>query len=349
MTTLRVVVATPLSEDLCALLSSLEPRLDIVHDAALLPPQRHAGDHRGDPSFKRTLDQQQRFNDLIDSADALYGIPDESPDALRRTVGANSALRWVHTMAAGGGGQIRAARLDDADLHRVLFTTSAGVHAEPLSEFVVFGVLAGAKRLPRLLVDQRHHTWPAERYAMGHVSEQTVVIVGLGSIGRRAAEKLAALGARVLAVHRRHIDVPGVERIVPVEQFADIVEEADAVVLTLPDTGLTRKMLNASIFARMTPGTTVVNVGRGSTVDQPALIEALDDGTVGFAALDVFEPEPLDRASPLWTHPRALVSPHVAALSSAEDRRIVELFASNANRLIDGRALHNSLNTREFY
>ena len=122
---LRVAVAAPLAPELCALLTEREPRIDLVVDQALLPPMRHPADFSGDPSFHRTSEQQSAYERLVDSADALYGIPDVDPAALARTVRANPSLRWVQTMAAGGGGQVRAADLTSSELERVTFTTSA--------------------------------------------------------------------------------------------------------------------------------------------------------------------------------------------------------------------------------
>jgi phosphoglycerate dehydrogenase-like enzyme len=346
---LRVVVSTPLSEELCGRIEELEPRVDLIREQDLLPPQRHAGDHTGDPSFTRTPEEQQRFDDLVDSAEALYGLPDESGRALNRTVEANPNLRWVHTMPAGGGAQVKSAKLSAEQLARVAFTTSGGTHADPLAEFALFGVLAGAKDLVGMKARQAQHYWPANRTETSQVSDQTVLVVGLGGIGKRVAERVAALGATVVGVHRHDVDAPGVTSIVPVERFAEAASTADAIVLALPGTDQTHKMLSREVLAAVKPGITIVNVGRGTTVDEDALVEALKDGRVGFAALDVVYSEPLEKTSELWDLPNVLLSPHAAALSNQEDRRIAELFAANATRLLDGQPLINPVNTREFY
>jgi phosphoglycerate dehydrogenase-like enzyme len=346
---LRVVVATPLSADLGRLIEQREPRIELVRHESLLPPQRHAGDHSGDPTFTRTPARQREFDALIDSAEALYGFPDESPAALARTASANPILRWVHTMPAGGGAQVKAARLSAEQLSRITFTTSAGTHADPLSEFVLLGVLAGAKRLPSLQANQRRHFWPGDRSATAQVSDQTILVVGLGGIGRRSAERLAALGARVVGVHRHPVEVTGIDSIIPVDQLAHAAATADAIVMALPGTEQTHRLLSREVLAAVKPGITIVNVGRGTTVDEPALIEALADGRVGFAALDVVYSEPLAVDSPLWDLPNVLISAHSAALNANEDRRIAELFAANATRLLNGRPLLNRVNIDEFY
>ena len=133
------------------------------------------------------------------------------------------------------------------------------------------------------------------------------------------------------------------------DRLLSVAPEVDAVVNTLPGTSATDHLLSRRFFDALRPGATLVNVGRGTVVDEAALLDALESGRVGFAALDVFETEPLPVESPLWTHENVLVSPHTAALGAAEDRRIAELFAANATRLLDGESLLNRVNTVEFY
>jgi len=345
---LRVVVAAPLDPELAELIVAREPRIDLVVDQSLLPPMRHPADFAGDPTFARDAEQQAAYDAAIDTADALYGIPDVDPAALARAVRANPRLRWVHTMAAGGGGQVRAADLTAEELRRVAFTTSAGVHGDALAEFAVFGVLAGAKHLPRLLEQQRDRVWSG-RWMMPQLSDQTALVLGLGGIGRAVAAKLSALGMNVIGTSRSGAGVPGVARTVHPGDVSEVLGEVDAVVTTLPGTDATHHMIDAGFLARLRRGATVVNVGRGTVIDEAALVDALDDGTVGFAALDVFEVEPLPERSPLWAHPRALVSPHTAALTAGEERRIAELFARNAGLLLDGEPMVNVVDTVEFY
>ena len=345
---LRVAVASPLSEELCGVVERLEPRIDLVRDQSLYPPMRHPADFGGDPSFRRSAEQQQAFEAMVDSAEALYGIPDVDPQALRRTVDANPRLRWVHTMAAGGGGQVKAAGLTADQLQRITFTTSAGVHGDPLAEFAVFGVLAGAKDLSRLLAQQREHAWPG-RWEMRQVSEMTILLVGLGGIGRAVAARLSALGATIIGTSRHNRPVEHVQRLITTDEIAATVSDVDAIVLSLPGTDATEKLIGAEVLAAVRPGTILVNVGRGSVVDEEALLPALRDGRIGQAVLDVFATEPLPDESPLWDQPNVLVSPHTAALNAAEDRLIAELFAANATRLLDGKDLCNRLDTVDFY
>ncbi|WP_372594202.1 D-2-hydroxyacid dehydrogenase [Actinotalea sp.] len=345
---LTVAVVTPLPEELCALLTRLEPRIDLRCEQDLLPPMRWPGDHDGDPAFRRSPAEQARFEALMDSADALYGIPDVDPAALARTVRANPRLRWVHTMAAGGGGQVKAAGLTEAELARVAFSTSAGPHSGPLAEFALFAVLAGAKSLPRLLAQQSDRLW-SERWAMRQVSEMTVVVVGMGNIGRGVAALFSALGARVIGVNRSVRTVEGVEEVVTPDRLVEVVSGADAIVSTLPGTDATTGMISREVFAAVKPGIILASVGRGTVIDQDALVEALSDGRVAFAGLDVVAVEPLPQDDPLWAMDNVLIAPHTAALNDNEDRLIAELFAANATRLLDGEDLVNRVDTLHFY
>ena len=345
---LRVVVATPLDDDLCERIVRVEPRIDLVHDSTLLPTLRYASDHADDPGFRRTAAQHERFDTMVNSAEVLFGIPDLDPRALGRNIRSNPHLRWVQTMAAGGGAQVQAAELSDAELARIMFTTAAGVHGKPLAEFALFGLLAGAKMLPRLRADQQAHTW-ADRWQMKQLGEQTILVLGSGGLGRQVVRVLGALGVHVIVTSRRGHAVDGAAEIVHPARLAEVLPRVDGLVVTLPGTDATTGLVGADLFSRIKPGATLVNIGRGTVVDEDALIAALRNGTIGFAALDVFAVEPLAASSALWELPNVLVSPHTAALNGSELSLIADLFADNATRLLDGAPLVNVVDTVDFY
>ena len=346
---LRVVAATPIADELVRRITDAEPRVDFVVEQDLLPPMRHPGDHAGDPGFTRTEEQERRFRALVDSAQVLYGIPGERPRELHRTVEANPDLEWVQLMPAGGGAQVRGARLTEEQLARIRFTTTAGVHAGPLSEWCVFGLLAGFKSLARLEEHQRAHEWAEARWIMRRLDGSRVLLVGLGGIGSLTARKLSALGAHVSGTSRRDVTVDGVEEVLHPDRLAERIGEFDGVVVSLPGTAQTEHLISAEVLAAAKPGTVLVNVGRGTVVDQDALLTELRSGRIGFAALDVTTPEPLPADHPLWDEPNVLISPHTAALSDLEDELIATLFAENCTRYLDGRDLINPVNTSEFY
>ena len=336
----RVVIATPLAPELCDRIAAIDPRVEVAVDQELLPPMRHAADFAGDPAWSRTPEQQARYDALVDSAQVLYGIPDVAPPALARTVGANPHLRWVMTMAAGGGSQVVAAGLPADAFEHIVFTTSAGAHGIPLAEWALFGLFCGRKELPRLQRQQRAHDWPTR--IVGHPIEgSTVLIAGLGGIGQQVAKRCKALGMTVLGVKRQVSDVENVDEVHALADLDQIIGRADHIVLTLPGTAQTERLLDAHLLGLAKPGVTVVNVGRGTVIDQDALIDALRSGQVGFAALDVFEHEPLEAGSPLWDLENVLISPHSGGLDSKEDERICDIFCENLKLYLAGRPLNN--------
>jgi phosphoglycerate dehydrogenase-like enzyme len=244
---------------------------------------------------------------------------------------------------------VRQAGLSEEQLKSITFTTSAGVHGGPLAEFALFGLLAGAKTLPRLQAHQSAHDW-ADRWFMGQLEHQTVLVVGLGGIGIEVARRLQAFGTRVIGTSRHGGEPPEfVDELVHPDELVSVVGRVDGVVVTLPGTPATEKLVSAAVLDAVRPGTTLVSVGRGTVIDEDALVGALRDGRIGFAALDVFAVEPPAEDSPLWDLPNVLVSPHTAALDEAEDRRIAELFVENARRLLDGEPLRNVVDRVEFY
>lgn len=341
----RVVIATPIEDRWVELIRTRAPRAEVVHLPDLMPRMRFPGDYAGDPTFRRTPQEQSTFDAALDRATVLLGIPDLDPAALRAVVDRNPRLHWVHTMAAGGGAQLRAAALDEEQLRRVRVTTSAGVHGGPLAEFALLGLLAGIKQLPKLQADQHHRRWP-ERRPVPELSGSTVIVLGSGGIARTVQERLTALGVRVLLTTRDRTKKTA-DRIL-LDDVPAALAQVRGLVCALPGTDATHHLVDDD-FLRAARGLVLVNVGRGSVVSESSLLRAIDAGRVGFAALDVTEVEPLPASSALWGRAEVLLSPHTAALSTEEERRIAELFADNLNRFIDGRPLRNLVDTVEFY
>jgi phosphoglycerate dehydrogenase-like enzyme len=252
---------------------------------------------------------------------------------------------------AGGGEQLGAALqvAEPGELDGLVVTTASGVHAGPLAEFAILGMLAFAKDLPTLQRDQRERRWGEQR-PVGELRGQTLLLVGVGEIGTETARLASAFGMHVLAVKRTlEGAVPHVDELHPVSELRALVGRADAIVVTLPATDATRGLLDAETLAAVKPGAVLVNVGRGAVIDEEALAERLQDGTLGGAALDVFAEEPLPADSPLWGLENVIVTPHSIALVEAEEERIVELFADNLRRRLAGAPLRNALDPEVLY
>jgi phosphoglycerate dehydrogenase-like enzyme len=346
MSRVRVAIATPLEPELVARIAAVDERVEVLYEPSLLPRTRYVGDHRGH-AISRYGEARARWDELLASAEVLFGLPGDSADGLRDIVRRSGRLRWVQGTAAGAGEQVAAAALTPRERERVAVTTSAGVHAVPLAEFALLGLLAFAKDLPRLVRDKAERRW--DHYPVAELRGRTVLVLGLGGIGREVVRLASAFGMRTLGIRRRAADVPQLDELHPPERLRELLPRADAVVVTLPSTEATRGLLGRAELAVLPRGATLVNVGRGAVVDEEALVDALRDGRLAGAALDVFAHEPLPPESPLWELPNVLLAPHTMALSIHENARIVDLFCANLRRYLDGEALTNLVDPEHDY
>jgi len=350
MTRTQVLIASPLEAELAARIQAADPRAEVLFEPDLLPPARYPGDHRGDPSFARDAEGEARWRALLDRAEVLFGVPEDSTEGLAEVVNGLPRLRWVHATSAGAGEQVRKAGLSPDALKRVVITTSSGVHAVPLAEFAILGLLAVAKELPRLIEDQRARAWPEVRRPVRELSGQTLFLLGLGEIGREVARLGKALGMRTVGFRRTEGPPPEwVDEVHGPQRLTELAGQADAMVVSLPMTEQTAGLVDRATIERLPASCIFVNIGRGGVVDEPALIDALRDRRIAGAVLDVFATEPLPADSPLWTLPNVLVTPHAAALSARENERIAELFADNLRRYLDGRPLRNVVEPGVYY
>jgi phosphoglycerate dehydrogenase-like enzyme len=244
-------------------------------------------------------------------------------------------LRWIQSISAGVEEFARPVLTE----HDVVLTSAAGVYDPGLAESVLGFLLAFSARI---LEDARLSPgdWPSERTTL--LRGTTALIVGAGSIGSETGRLLRSVGVRVRGIARTSRAPDDVfERIGDADDLLAELAEADHVVNVLPRTAGTERMFDAAAFAAMKPTAFFVNIGRGATVDEAALIDALATGGIGGAALDVFEVEPLPADSPLWTMPNVLVSPHRAGDHDAWPRDVVALFADNLRRYLAGEPLRN--------
>ena len=339
-----VLVASPLEEEHVARLRALAPdRLLVLHDPHLLPTPRYIADHKGGP-FQRTPEQQGRWQSMLGRANVLFDLPaaEDLPHLSR--------LAWVQTTSTGVGPAVARLGLDRIG---VLVTTARGVHAGPLAEFVFMALLAHLRGYDRLREEQRARRW--ERYCGEDLAGRTLVTIGAGDLARGCARMAHALDMRVVAVARdparARAHAALFDAVVPTAELHVALGMADVLVMTAPHTPETERMLDADAFAALRPGALFVNIGRGQTVDQEALVAALQSGHLAFAALDVTDPEPLPAESPLWAMPNVLISPHSASTVARENGRIVDIFIHNLQCWLDGRRLdmRNVLDTQLMY
>jgi phosphoglycerate dehydrogenase-like enzyme len=293
-----------------------------------------------DLAFADTLEEMA---DALPGAEVLFAWRPRS--GLLEPVWDRAAdLRWIQSSSAGVEDLLFPGVVDGD----VAVTNARGVFDRAIAEYVLGLLLVFAKGYPRVLEQQRARRWRPRDSEL--LAARRVLIVGVGSVGRAVGGACAALAMTVRGVGttaRGGDDV--FDEVVGVDGLEDACGWADVVVAALPSTPATRHLFGESAFAAMRPTARFVNVGRGSVVDEAALVRALREGRLAGAALDVFEEEPLPPDSPLWDLPNAIVSPHMSAGFAGWRESVVELFVENLERYLTGRPLENVVDKRRGY
>lgn len=276
-----------------------------------------------------------RPDPALERADVAFGQPDPNQCL------ALPNLRWVE-VTTGGYTRYDTPEFREGFAARgAVFSNVSTVFADPCAQHVLGMMLAlGRQLLPSYRDQLGERPWQYEqrRYDSRLLTGQTVLMLGYGAIGRRLAELLAPFDMKLLAVRRQTRSERGV-RIIAEESVSSALEIADHVVNILPDNPSTRNYVNARRLSCCKPGARFYNVGRGTTVDERALLEALQSGRLGAAYLDVFETEPLPPSHPLWSAPNCFITPHTGGGHHDQDERIVEHFLKNLAAFSSGGTL----------
>jgi glyoxylate/hydroxypyruvate reductase len=306
----------------------------VIYEPDLLPVPRYPCDHTGTPRDLSTADVE-RWRALAATADVFFDFDWYEPATMPKRC---PRLRWIQATSAGIGGFMQRTGLDASDL---TVTTAAGIHAAPLSEFAVMGALHFVKGVPQLRERQCSRHW--QRYTTRQLAGLRALVVGLGGIGRKVAQSFAALGVDVWGLGRdgKDYEIPAVSRVIYRADLNEALPLVDVLVLACPLTADTEGMIGAEQIGVLKPDAVVVNIARGSVIDQAALTVALRDGRIAGACLDVFAVEPLPPDDPLWGLDNVIVSPHSASTVVTENAALVELFLDNLDRFAGGLPLLN--------
>ncbi|HZQ37945.1 MAG TPA: D-2-hydroxyacid dehydrogenase [Dehalococcoidia bacterium] len=327
--------ALPVSHDAIERIKALDPRLQVQVVPEAQRPFLRPGQGATDDPNARALAE------TLSTAEILFAAYELPTDILQRA----PALRWIHIVAAGVERWIAAGLLEREGL---IFTSGQGPTALPIAEYILMAMLMLAKNAPRYVRQQEERRWQGHRGF--ELFGKTLGVVGLGTIGGEAARLAKAIGCRVIAV-RRSLDeaqenAEGVDLLLPARELPRLLAESDFVALCAPATPETRHLIDASALRRMKRTAYLINISRGSLIEEAALVAALQAGEIAGAALDVFEPEPLPEDSELWSLPQVLITPHVSNASEHFARRATELFVENLGRYLRGEPLRNVV-TRE--
>lgn len=317
---------------------AIDPRIEVIglpvdagSDWATVPPDQP---HREPPPWATGCAAARR--DALARAEVIIQL--HTPERLMEYM---PKLRWLQGMGAGVEQFAAAGVARD----QVVVTNASGVSAASISEFVIARLLQAWKRFPEAEQYQRDHAY-IRTYGRSFAGS-VIGIVGLGAIGEAVAQRARALGCTVLGT-RRSAGQPGADagsahELYTPDRLHEMLARCDGVVVSAPSTPETRHMIDRAAFAAMKPGTVLVNVARGALVEEAAIPDAIAAGQLAFAALDVFEVEPLPAQSPLWDTPGVYISAHSSVSVDRYMDDIFDLFEDNLRRYVRGEPLRNQV------
>lgn len=253
-------------------------------------------------------------------------------------------LKWIHAMSAGVEGITQSSI---ANIPGLRLTNAKGIHGIPISENVVSYIVAHYRGLRRILENQQKHKW--QRFVPEEAYGKTVAILGIGAIGKEIAKRCKAFEMYVIGVKRTMSEVPYCDEVLTADMMDEALSRADVVVMVMPFTGETYKILDGEKLSKMKKGAIFVNVGRGQTVDTDALVSALQSGQLAGAMLDAMDPEPLNDDSPLWNMDNVLISPHMSAETPLYMDRAFEVFQKRAAEFLAGKPMKDEINLKTGY
>jgi D-2-hydroxyacid dehydrogenase (NADP+) len=271
--------------------------------------------------------EEAEVGDFIEKADILVAL--RISDAL---LGRARNLKWVHCIITGTN------YIEDLPSFKarkdLILTSTRGIHGPQMSELTIMLMIALNRKFPRFVRNQDRGVW--ERWPTPLLYQKKVAILGVGVIGEAIARKCKAFEMTVLGVDPVQRKVETVDRFYGMDRLHDAMAEADYVVSVAPSTPENQKMLNAAAFARMKPTAFFLNLGRGETVDEDALLQVLRERRIAGAALDVFWKEPLPADHPFWQLDNLILTPHVGGMSAIYVQQAVPVFRENLRRYLQG-------------
>jgi D-2-hydroxyacid dehydrogenase (NADP+) len=330
METINVLMTLSLDEASMQQITAVSSRIKLTNVSELVKAEQ-----KGDAAAKKQLDA------LLAVTEIIYGF--RLPE---NVIARAPKLRWFQTMSAGVD------RFLDDNFRKssVIMTSVSGIHATPIGEFVLQLMLMFAKQAPLAFQQKQQRQWKS--FLAMELRSRIIGIVGLGHIGREVARLAKAFGMRVVATRRsagKSQRARYVDRLFAPGQLLQLLAESDFVVLTLPLTKETHRIIGEAELRSMKPTAYLINIARGNLIDEEALVQALEEHRIAGAGLDVFATEPLPAGSRLWELPNVIISPHIAGGMEDYVDRATEVFAENLRRYLGGKRLINVVDKERGY
>jgi phosphoglycerate dehydrogenase-like enzyme len=250
----------------------------------------------------------------------------------RKMLDAAPELKWIQAISAG----VDYMDLEEIRRRRILLTNGRGISSIHMAEFAIGAMISLTRGFHLMVRNQMQKKWD-RALPSGEICGATVGIIGLGAIGAEVAKKASLMGMRVIGVRRTPDPLDYVEQVYPPEQMGPVFEQSDYIINLLPSTPDTQKLIDRRYFNLMKPTACFINIGRGQTVNEPDLIEALQNKKIKAMVGDVYETEPLPQDSPLWDMDNVMISPHVCGMSPRYMARAMEIIDHNLDAYVRGR------------
>lgn len=308
---------------------------DQVHKQHLARMQEAAPGAR----FIHETDEREQLK-VAPETDVFIGWPADD------FLAAATKLRWIQLASAGVDRYVRDARLRERG---ILLTNASGVFGPCIAEHVMGLLLGFSRGIANCVRQQLEHKW-GHPGGVFELVGKTLLVVGLGDIGREVAVRAGAFGMNVIGVKRSMgPKPPQVQSLHTIDELDALLPKADVVVISLPLTAGTRGLFDRKRLGRLKKSAIIINIGRGAIIDEAAMIERLQAGELGGAGLDVFEKEPLPPTSPLWDLPNVIVSPHLSGRTPAYRERFAEIVCDNLRRFVSGEPMRNVVDWERGY
>lgn len=290
-----------------------------------------------DPAAVQKAFPQVQVRDAVTIADALPQCADSevlvamAHDVTDELIAQMPRLRYLCAISAG------TERIDTLKSLKpdVRVTSGRGIHGPQMSELAFLSMIALSREFPRMLRNQQNHVW--QRWPQKLIWGKTAVLVGIGPIAEALAARCAAFGMRVIGISDARTAAPHFDAMMPRSRLAEAAGQADFLIVLVPLSARTRHMIDGHVLGAMKPTGILINLARGPVVDEKALVQALQDGRIGGAALDVFETEPLPAESPLWDMPNVIITPRIGGMSDVYAEQVLPLVVHNLRCHFEGR------------
>ena len=269
--------------------------------------------------------KEEEIGDFIERADIL--LTNRISDVLMKKA---LKLQWIQATTTGVDYLINLPFLRK----EVLLTSTRGIHAPQMSEMAILLMLALSRNLPRVIRNQGQRVW--ERWSGKLLYQKKVGIIGLGVIGKEIAKKCKTFGMTIYGVATQKRETEGVDYSYGTEGLSEVLKEVDYLILVVPNTPQTRKMIGAKELSMMKPTAYLINIARGETVDEEPLAHALRTGRIAGAALDVFNTEPLPADHPFWELENMILTTHLGGMSENYVTQVLSIFEENLRRFLRG-------------